>query len=96
MAMRFKKQVGDISFKICEKEYDSPELNEVIHWLKDNGWSLKEIGWELGGSQELTTYEISKGSLKAKLLLETYMGVTLIVSPDIKEQFEELTKEKMI
>ena len=62
----FKKNV---SFLVCRKEYDSPENNELLNWLERENWEIKEKSWNLVGSQEITTYQISKNNVKAKLVL---------------------------
>lgn len=78
------------SFKVCEKEYDSPELGVMIDWLKQNGWSFNDKNWNRAGSQEIASYKISKGEAMANLVFEAYMGVTLFVAPEHQQQFNAI------
>jgi hypothetical protein len=67
----------NVSFKVCEKEYDSPELKELFLWFKNNGWKSREKSWNVVGSQEIIVFEMKKNKLKVHLVLETYEGVTM-------------------
>ncbi len=78
------------SFLVCKKEFESPELDELLGWFKTNGWSSKELKWYVVGSQEITTYQISKGSVTAKLTFETHEGVTLKTKKKHAHLFEAI------
>jgi hypothetical protein len=79
-----------ISFQICKQEYESSELNSVLAWLKDHGWTMQNSDWGVVGSQEITVNEITKGGYTAYLVFETYQGVTLYTKPENKTLFSEI------
>ncbi|WP_299570057.1 hypothetical protein [uncultured Shewanella sp.] len=79
-----------VSFLICECENDSPELDKVLLWFKENGFQCKEKSWNVVGSQELTTYTVSNGKVEAKLLFETYAGVTLSTNAENAAVFSDI------
>jgi len=84
----------EVSFLICDKEYDSPELKMLLAWFKNYGWSSEEESWDAAGSQEITVYEASKGSVTVKLVFETYEGVTLFTTPENEHLFSDIKINK--
>lgn len=93
----FAKKASQVSFKVCEKEYDSPELTAFFQWLDNQGWSSREKSHYVVGSQEITTYEITKKRMIAHLRLETYEGVILSTAAENEHLFSEikiLTREE--
>lgn len=82
-----------VEIQVCEKEYESPELASLFDWLTKNGWASAEINWCVVGSQEFITYEISRGTEKAHLLFETYMGVKLYCGAELEDSFHDLKKQ---
>lgn len=85
-----EKLKRNVSFKVCEKEYDSPELKKLFLWFKSHGWSSREKSWNVVGSQEITVLEMKKNKLRVHLVLETYEGVTLHAPSDQAAIFSEL------
>lgn len=86
----FSKGNNQVSFLVCDKEYDSPELKDLLAWFKNGGWSFEEKNWYLAGSQEITVYEVTKGNITAQLVFETYEGVTLSTSSENEHLFSEI------
>lgn len=84
------KHKNQESFLVCNKEYDSPELEKLLAWFKDNDWSFQERSWNLAGSQEITIYEVTKGNAVAELVFETYEGVTLFTSSKYESLFSAI------
>jgi hypothetical protein len=80
----------NVSFLVCKKEYDSPEVDQLISWFKTNGWDNKKLKWYVVGSQEISTYQISKEGITAKLTFETYEGVILKTKKIHAHLFEEI------
>ncbi|EGU58994.1 hypothetical protein VINI7043_21096 [Vibrio nigripulchritudo ATCC 27043] len=79
-----------VSFVVCEKEYDSPEFETVMSWLKQRGFKSTNESCHLVGSQELIQYQVSNGIQCACLIFETYEGVTLYTDKEHETYFSEL------
>ncbi len=86
----FGKQSKQVSFLVCESENSSPELSRVMDWLKQEGFEIIDESWNVVGSQELSSYVISNGSVQATLLLETYQGATLHTTEENAYIFKEI------
>lgn len=58
-------------------ETDDDLLERLSANVRSLGGSIKNSGWALGGSQEITTYKIAlpQGNLEA--VAETYIGLSL-------------------
>ena len=86
----FKKKSSQVSFLICEKEYESPELKATLDWFKDDGWTSREKSSDVVGSQAIDIYEVTKNDVIVQLVFETYEGVTLFTSPEHEHLFSEI------
>ena len=86
----FSKKNKKVSFKVCENEFESPELDLLFKWLENEGWSTKEKSYDLAGSQEIITYEITKETTIAHLEFETYIGVTLLTTVENEHLFNDI------
>jgi hypothetical protein len=80
----------EVSFKVCENEYESEELDSLFKWLKNEGWSTEEKSYYVVGSQEIITYEITKEKKIAHLRFETYEGVMLLTTAENEHLFDEI------
>lgn len=86
----FKGKNKEISFQVCKKEYDSPELNDLMSWFKNNGWVVQMKNWHVVGSLEIGIYEATKSKITIRLVFETYSGVMLFTSPEHEHLFSAI------
>jgi|GEM_PF-6916990 len=86
----FSKKNKKVSFKVCENEVESPELDSLFKWLEKEGWSIEEKSYYVVGSQEIITYKITKETNIAHLEFETYEGVTLVTTTENEHLFNEV------
>ncbi|PNX45606.1 MAG: hypothetical protein BV456_13405 [Thermoplasmata archaeon M8B2D] len=86
----FSRMNNKVSFKVCENEFESPELDSLFKWLEKEGWSTEEKSYYVVGSQEIITYEITKEANIAYLEFETYEGVTLVTTSENEHLFNEI------
>ena len=78
------------SILICDKEYDCPELRRVIKRIIELGLRKSSEDWMLAGSQEISVFEMKKGTDVIFIQFETYMGVQVFANSDILEEFKEI------
>jgi len=86
----FGKRSKQVSFLVCKTENDSREINRVLEWLKQRGFEIIDEDLNVVGSQALSSYVISNGSVKATLLLETYQGATLHTTEENAYIFKDI------
>ena len=58
-------------------EYDDDLFYRLVAEVKGMGGSITDKEWVLGGSQEITTFQISLPDGKLEAVAETYVGLSL-------------------
>lgn len=87
---RVPKKRRPVSFKVCVDESQQEAVNRVLSWLKLNRFDVVQERWDVVGSQELLSYRILKGNIRANLVFETYQGGTLHTNQEHADIFSEI------
>jgi hypothetical protein len=62
---------------VLGNEYDDAVFQRLREAVARLGGTIKDRDWALGGSQEVTTFDIELPDGKLEAISETYMGLSL-------------------
>ena len=75
---------------VIGSEYDDALFARLVAEIEALGGSILDKEWSLGGSQEMTIFQIKLPDGEIEAVAETYVGLSLRGTPSLVEQLARL------